>query len=140
MHVRDLFATLPFENAVSTCTTTRAGLVKALGNISGKISARERFPFGIAGAKVKAKRTQTGVKVMEISLDAEGLNKLPDDAKVTVVMPDFLLWGGDGFLDGVTCTASTESQLRLRDAFRWLVTMENGGCDGPPKNIVVEGT
>jgi 5'-nucleotidase len=137
---RDLFATLPFENAVSTCTTTRAGLVRALSNISMKISARERFPFGIAGAGVKARRESTGVRIVDVVLDQEkGGTRLADDAAVTIVMPDFLLWGGDGFLDGVHCASTTETQLRLRDAFRLVIAQEKGGCDGPAKNIEIEG-
>ncbi|MGZ3473627.1 MAG: bifunctional metallophosphatase/5'-nucleotidase [Polyangiales bacterium] len=140
VHYRDLFASLPFENAVATCTTTRAGMVRALGNISMKISAKERFPFGIAGAKVKAKRESKGVRILDAELDSEkGGPRLADDAKVTIVMPDFLLWGGDGFLDGVVCSATSETQLRLRDAFRVLVAQEKGGCDGPAKNIEIEG-
>jgi 5'-nucleotidase len=137
---RDLFATLPFENAVSTCTSTRAGLVRGLYNISMKISAKERFPFGIAGAGVKARREASGVRIVDVVLDSEkGGTRLPDDATVTIVMPDFLLWGGDGFLDGVHCTSTTETQLRLRDAFRVLLAQEKGGCDGPAKNIEIEG-
>lgn len=137
---RDLFATLPFENAVSTCTTTRSGLVRALSNISMKISARERFPFGIAGAAVKARREASGVRIVDVELDQEkGGARLSADAPVTIVMPDFLLWGGDGFLDGVSCTSTTETQLRLRDAFRLVIAQEKGGCDGPAKNIEIEG-
>lgn len=136
---RDLFAALPFENAIATCTTTRAGLVKALGNLGSKVSARDRFPFGIYGAKVRASRYPGGVKIVDVTLDAEKSGRLADDAPVTIVLPDFLLWGGDGFLDGVSCTSSSTSQLRLRDAFRMLVSKEQGGCDGAPKDIEVEG-
>lgn len=129
---RDLFGMLPFENAISTCVTTRAGLLRALGNLGGKVSARDRFPFGIAGATVRARRsTNNPLEIVEATAGGTG------DA-VTLVIPDFLLYGGDGFLNGVTCTSSSSSPLRIRDAYRTVIAREPGGCDGAPLNVKVE--
>lgn len=131
---RDVFAMLPFENALSTCTTTRAGLTRALENLAVRVTARDRFPFGIAGARVRVRRTaQHPVEIGEVTVEGGK----PDDA-VTIVMPDFLLYGGDGFLNGVTCSASSIAATRIRDAYRTLLASEPGGCDGAPKNVQVE--
>lgn len=131
---RDLFGMLPFENAISTCTTNREGLTRALNNLSSKLSVRDRFPFGIAGAKIRARRTATApLEILEITPDVAGDN-------VTLVIPDFLLYGGDGFLNGMTCTTSTTSPTRIRDAYRTVIAREPGGCDGAPLNVKVEPT
>jgi len=131
---RDLFAALPFENAVATCTTTRAGLAKMLSNVLRKASVAERFPFGFAGAVLALKRDAKGLLTLE-KLTVPGADAETD--KVVVAMPDFLLWGGDGFLDGVTCSATTSSQTRLRDAFRALLARDKT-CDGPHPDLTIE--
>jgi len=131
----DLFAAFPFENAVSVCATTKAGLARMLGNASSKSSTRERFPFGIAGARVKLKRTPAGT-LQVASVDVKGAEK--DTDRVWLAIPDFLLWGGDAFLDGVTCTSTATSATRVRDAWRALLEREQGGCDGAPKNLAIE--
>ena len=129
---RDLFGMLPFENAISTCTTTRAGLLRALSNLANKVSVRDRFPFGIAGAHVRARRSATiPLEIVEATPDGPG-------DEVTLVIPDFLLYGGDGFLNGVTCTASASSPMRIRDAYRSVIAREPAGCDGAPLNVKVE--
>ncbi len=131
---RDVFAMLPFENALATCTTTRAGLTHALENLASRVTARDRFPFGIAGAHVRARRTpQHPIEIAGVNVD-EG----KPDEPVTIVIPDFLLYGGDGFLNGVTCSATSIASTRVRDAYRTLLGNEPGGCDGAPKNVQVE--
>ena len=134
VHYRELFAMLPFENALATCTTTRSGLVRGLANLADRMSVRDRFPFGIAGATVRTRRTaQKPLEVTDVTIHgARG------DEPVIIIMPDFLLYGGDGFLKGVNCTASSIAATRIRDAYRVLLAKEPGGCDGPPKNVVVE--
>jgi 5'-nucleotidase len=128
---RDLFGMLPFENAISTCTMKRAGLARALGNLAGKMSVRDRFPFGIAGARVRAKRTkEVPLQIVDVTTDERGED-------VTIVIPDFLLYGGDGFLNGLTCTSSSTSPTRIRDAYRAVLTREPA-CDGAPVNVKVE--
>jgi 5'-nucleotidase len=131
---RELFALLPFENALATCTTTRAGLVRGLENLAARMTVRDRFPFGIAGAKVRARRTtKSPLEIADVAIDGGK----PGD-RVTIIMPDFLLYGGDGFLKGVTCEASSIAATRIRDAYRTLLANEPGGCDGAPKNVQVE--
>jgi hypothetical protein len=49
-----------------------------------------------------------------------------------------MLFGGDHLLDGVTCKESATSSTRVRDALRALLAAEQGACDGPPGNVVVE--
>lgn len=132
---RDLFAVLPFENALSTCTTTRAGLERALGNMAKKVTTRDRFPFGIAGAEVRAHRT----KDVPLVLDAINLFEGPAKDEVVIVMPDFLLYGGDGFLEGVPCSATRTSPVRIRDLYAAaLPELAAQGCDGPPKNVKID--
>lgn len=135
----DVFTTSPFENSVAMCATTRAGLAHAVANAIGTQDARERLPFGISGAKVALLRHVDGTLVLEsIAFDGDtrGRNSARDDDPVWLAMPDFLLWGGDGLLAGVTCTNTKTSQLRVRDAWRKVIAREQT-CDGPPKNVLV---
>jgi 5'-nucleotidase len=135
----DLFAAMPFENAVAVCATTRTGLARAVGNLVQR-ATRDRFPFGIAGAKVRLVRSPTGALVVsQIAIDGDE-RQPPDPAKddpVWIAMPDFLLWGGDHFLDGITCVSTATSMTRIRDAWRELVAKEQS-CSGPAVNVVVE--
>ena len=142
----DLFAAFPFENAVASCSTTKAGLTRIVENAIKRPSVRERFPFAIAGARVVLKRRGDGgldLVRMELSTDEKkkpaGKKGATDDAAIWLAIPDFLLWGGDGLMEGVTCAKSSTSATRVRDAWRAVLAREQGGCDGAPKNIVVEG-
>lgn len=133
---RDLFAVLPFENAISTCTTTRAGLERALGNLTRKMTTRDRFPFGIAGAEVRAHRPSDVPLVLD-EVKPNGWTAKGKD-EVIIVMPDFLLFGGDAFLDGVTCTVTRTSPVRIRDAYAAALPSQTEGCDGLGKNVKIE--
>ncbi len=137
MRFADLFAVTPFENQIAVCATTRAGLKRALSNAAARPAARAAFPFGIAGAKVvfAAIAPDGGLDLLNIDLDGDRA-KRSDDDPVWLTIPDFLLWGGDGFLDGVTCTSQATSTRRLREAWRELIGREQA-CDGVPKNVVV---
>ncbi len=137
LRVKDVFAALPFENALAKCTTTRKGLTRALANLVVRAATRDRFPFGIAGASVKAGRTSQGALELRDVVVA-GAASPGADEKVVLVMPDFLLHGGDGFLTDVECTDKQITETRIRDAFRDLVTREKGGCDAAPLNIHLE--
>lgn len=130
---RDLFAVLPFENAISTCTTNQAGMERAFGNLAKKVTVRDRFPFGIAGAEVRAHRTADAPLVLDAIKPTSGTQ-----AEIVLVMPDFLLFGGDSFLEGVTCTSTKTSPVRIRDAYAAALPTQVGGCDGPAKNVKVE--
>lgn len=137
----DVFTTSPFENGIAICATTRAGLARTLANAVRPLEVRERFPFGIAGAKVTLRRgADSGLTVESIFVDGDaGRGKnLRDDDPVWLAIPDFLLWGGDAVLEGVTCTSTATSQLRVRDAWRSVIAREQA-CDGPPKNVAIKG-
>ena len=137
---RDVFATAPFENGVAVCATTRRGLERTIANSIRSPEAREQLTFGIAGAKVLlARGADRSLTVRRVLLDG-AVRGVPerDDDRVWLAVPDFILWGGDALLDGVECTSSATSQLHVRDAWRAALAREQA-CDGPPKNVVIEG-
>lgn len=137
----DVFTTSPFENGVATCATTRAGLARTLANSVRALEARERLPFGIAGAKITLRRAADGSLTIEgIALDGDAARgpSVRDDDPLLLAIPDFILWGGDALLEGVTCTSTATSQLRVRDAWRSVIAREQA-CDGTPKNVVIQG-
>jgi 5'-nucleotidase len=132
----DVFNAYPFENSVGVCGTTKKGLSRLLVNALTKdLSARDRMPFGIVGAKVKLQRKETQDLAL-VSLDVPGAKS--DDAPVYIAMPDFLLYGGDDFLAGVACNPAATSSTRVRDAWKAVLLREKGGCDGNARNIVVD--
>jgi 5'-nucleotidase len=137
----DLFTVFPFENTVAACGTTRAGLVRLIQNAINKDSARERFPFGISGAKLRFKRGADGrLTLLDTAIEGEKKGA-PDDAPVWLALPDFVLFGGDALLAGVTCAPAATSQTRVREAWRALLARGQGGgasCDGPAPNVTVE--
>jgi 5'-nucleotidase len=134
-----LFTAFPFENAIAACVTTRGGLARVVANAVKKSSVRERFPFAIAGAKVALKRDHEGkLEVMRMDIDGIPAKGARDDAPVWLVIPDFILWGGDALLEGVTCTATATSVTRVRDAWRAVLGREQA-CEGGARNLVFEG-
>jgi 5'-nucleotidase len=133
----DLFTVFPFENAIAACGTTRRGILRFFENALRKDSSRERFPLGIAGAKLHLKRGEGGINELA-SLEIDGQQGPTDpDAPVWLALPDFILWGGDGLLHGVRCAPSAASQTRVREAWKALLTKE-GACDGPSTNLVFD--
>ncbi len=140
LRFRDLFATSPFENEIAVCATTRKGLERTIANSIRAPEAREALTFGISGAKVTlARAADRGLTVKRVQLDgaAPGRPEREDD-RVWLVVPDFILWGGDALLDGVTCSSTATSQLHVRDAWRNVIAREQA-CDGPPKNVMIVG-
>lgn len=136
----DLFNAMPFENMTAVCATTRAGLVRVVNNALKHDSSRERFPLSISGARLHVTREPGGGLTLA-GVDIEGepaARARKDDAPVWLAVSDFVLFGGDGFLKGVSCAQTLISQVRVRDAFRDLIAREQGGCDGPARNILVE--
>src|SRR5262249_52218658 len=125
---RDLFTAFPFENAVAVCETTLDGLTKIVNNAVERPSAKERFPLGIFGAKITVERDSDGSLDLR-EVDVPGDQGGPD-GPIWLALPDFLLWGGDGLLQGVTCISSATSSTRVRDAWGAVLARENGGCDG----------
>ncbi len=135
---RDVFAALPFENSIAVCTTTRAGMIRGIKNLVGRLATRDRFPFGLAGGRVRTQRINGIPELVSLDVDGAATPPLSDDTPVTLVMPDFLLYGGDGFLEGVTCTSPAVSPVRVRDAFRDVLARDGGGCDGTATNVTVD--
>ena len=43
-----------------------------------------------------------------------------------LALPDFILFGGDGLLSGVSCAPAVTSQTRIREAWKALLARENG--------------
>ncbi len=133
----DLFTAFPFENTVAACGTTRGGLRRFIDNAIKKDSSRERFPFGISGAKLRLKRGADGrLTLKDLRIDGEKKGA-PDEAPVWLALPDFVLFGGDALLTGVSCTPAATSQIRVREAWRALLS-RGEGCDGPSPNVTVE--
>lgn len=133
----DVFAVLPFENTIAVCGTTRAGLVRFVENALRKDSARDRFPLGVAGAKLRVKRAaDRTLSLVSLAVDGQRAD-LPDSAPVYLAISDFMLFGGDNLLAGVSCTPAATSQARVRDAWRRVIEREKA-CDGPSSSVVVE--
>jgi 5'-nucleotidase len=132
----DVFNAYPFENSVAVCGTTKKGLERLLSNALTKdLSSRDRMPFGIVGAKVKLRRKETQDLEL-VRVDVEGAKT--DDAPVLVAMPDFLLYGGDDFLSGVTCKPAATSSTRVRDAWKAVLVRDKGGCEGNARNVSID--
>ncbi|GAC1352171.1 MAG: bifunctional metallophosphatase/5'-nucleotidase [Polyangiales bacterium] len=129
----DLFAAFPFENSVSVCETTRDGFTHLIKNAFRNPSARERFPLGIHGARVKFHRLADSTPVLD-EIAIAGANRADD--RVWLSLPDFVLWGGDGLLEGVPCATTATSATRVRDALRSVLAREQGGCEGPARNVI----
>jgi len=86
---------------------------------------------------VRVKRAADG-KLGLVGVEVEGLSRdAKDDAPVWLAISDFVLWGGDDLLAGVTCAPAVTSQTRVRDAWTRVLTREKA-CDGPSRNVVVE--
>ena len=141
-HFGDLFTVIPFENTVAACGTTRGGLVRFIENAIKKDSTRERFPFGIAGARLRFKRGADGrLTLLDVAIEGEKKGA-GDDAPVWLALSDFMLFGGDALLSGVSCAPAATSQIRIREAWGALLTRSQTGgaasCDGPSPNVTVE--
>jgi len=132
----DLFSAFPFETTVAVCGTTRAGLARILRNALSGPSAWRKFPFALAGATATIEIGHDGTpSLVGFTIDR---NLAPDnDSPLWLAVPDFILDGGDGFLDGVVCTAHARSSTRIRDAWVETIARDPGGCAGPPSNVVV---
>jgi 5'-nucleotidase len=125
----DVFTVFPFENAVAVCGTTRAGLVRVIQNAFGKDSARERFPFGIAGARLRVRRGEGGrLSLSSLEIPGEKQGAGPDEP-VWLALSDFLLFGGDGLLTGVHCSPAVTSPTRIREAWRGLLSRGADAAD-----------
>lgn len=145
LRYEDVFATFPFENTVSVCETTRAALTRAVERALAGNAGRARFPFGIAGAHVSVRRSADGNLTLDRLVVDEPSSTTrppkssadaPRDPRVWLALPDFVLDGGDGYLEGIACASTARSSTRVREAWRELLVRE-GACDGVAKNVDV---
>jgi 2',3'-cyclic-nucleotide 2'-phosphodiesterase (5'-nucleotidase family) len=133
----ELFTVFPFENSVAACGTNGAGLRRFIDNAIRKDASKERFPLGISGAKLVLRRDRdASLSLLSITLDGQ---KAPveDATPVWLALSDFVLYGGDGLLDGVACAPKVASQTRVRDAWKAILERERA-CDGPSRNVSIE--
>ncbi|CAN5242303.1 bifunctional metallophosphatase/5'-nucleotidase [soil metagenome] len=134
----DLFRTFPFEITLSGCETTRDGLLHMLHNALANPSAWKHLPFAIAGAQVVITHAENGSPSL-VSLALAGETRPgPGTEPVWILAPDFVLDGGDGFLDGLTCTRTVRTSTRIRDVWRERLLSRPDACDSQrPQNISV---
>ena len=100
-------------------------------------SAWKHFPFALAGARATVARAPDFTLAL-VWLVLDGLPRtLADTSPVWLVVPDFVLDGGDGTIEGVACTPIARSAKRIRDRWRETLVHEPGGCDGRPPNLVI---
>ncbi len=133
----DLFRSFPFETTVSVCRTTREGFAHILKNALLDPSAWKEFPFALAGARATVDLAQNGaLSLLGYTIDTDP-GSLETTSPVWVVIPDFILDGGDGFLNGVECTTTARSSVRIRDAWREVLARDPDGCGGAPTNVVI---
>lgn len=134
---RDVFTVSPFENTVAVCGTTRAGLSRVFENALQRQKAPDRFPLGVWGAKLRVRREANGTSRL-VSAEVEGLPRdAKGDAPVWLAVSDFVLWGGDDLLEGVTCAPRSVSPTRVREAWQKVLERERA-CDGPSRNVTLE--
>lgn len=119
--IGDVYAVLPFGNAIVTREVTGAQLWDALEHGVGSIAAdglgtNGKFPQ-ISGFRFTYDSTMApGARVLTVALD-DG-TPIPDSAAYTLTMaaPDFINTGGDGytmFLDGVAVTKALMADVLL---------------------------
>ena len=133
----DLFNSFPFETTVAICSTTRAGFAQILRNALRDPSAWREFPFALAGAQATVELGPDGAPSLVGFSIAGDIGARTDSSPVWLVLPDFILDGGDGFLDGVACTMSARSQTRIRDTWLEVLRRDPDGCSGAPTNVVM---
>jgi len=112
----DAFAVYPFGNQVATTVVTGANLWKALENgVGGQYPADGRFPQ-ISGFKFSFDASKPiGSRIVEVTkLDGTAIAK--DSKEYTLATLDFLIYGGDGYLNVFT-PSQAKVQGALLDVF-----------------------
>jgi 5'-nucleotidase len=112
----DAFTVYPFGNQVATTVVTGANLWKALENgVGGQYPGDGRFPQ-ISGFKFSFDASKPiGSRIVEVTkLDGTAIAK--DSKEYTLTTLDFLVYGGDGYLNVFTPTQA-KVQGALLDVF-----------------------
>jgi 5'-nucleotidase len=112
----DAFTVYPFGNQVATTVVTGANLWKALENgVGGQYPGDGRFPQ-ISGFKFSFDASKPiGSRIVEVTkLDGTAIAK--DSKEYTLTTLDFLIYGGDGYLNVFTPTQA-KVQGALLDVF-----------------------
>jgi 2',3'-cyclic-nucleotide 2'-phosphodiesterase (5'-nucleotidase family) len=121
----DALAVYPFGNTVGETVVTGANLWKALENGVSNWPSDGRFPQ-ISGFKFSFDTTkERGSRIISVTrLDGTAIAK--DSKEYTIAVPDFMIYGGDGYVD---VFSPTKAKLRglLVDVFIEAVTADSSG-------------
>ena len=112
----DAFTVFPFGNQIATTVITGANLWKALENgVGGNYPGDGRFPQ-ISGFKFSFDASKPfGSRIVEVTrLDGTAIAK--DSKEYTLTTLDFLIYGGDGYVDVFT-PSKAKVQGALLDVF-----------------------
>lgn len=112
----DAFTVFPFGNQIATTVVTGANLWKALENgVGGNYPGDGRFPQ-ISGFKFSFDASKpVGSRIVEVTkLDGTAIAK--DSKEYTLATLDFLIYGGDGYLN-VFSPSKAKVQGALLDVF-----------------------
>ena len=112
----DAFTVYPFGNQIATTVVTGANLWKALENgVGGNFPGDGRFPQ-VSGLKYSFDASKPiGSRIVEVTkLDGTAIAK--DSKEYTLTTLDFLIYGGDGYLN-VFSPSQAKVQGALLDVF-----------------------
>ena len=112
----DALTVFPFGNQIATTVVTGANLWTALENgVGGSYPADGRFP-NISGLKFSFDASKAiGSRIVEVTkLDGTPIAK--DDKEYTLATPDFIVYGGDGYVNVFT-PSKAKVQGALLDLF-----------------------
>ena len=112
----DAFTVFPFGNQVATTVVTGANLWKALENgVGGNYPGDGRFPQ-VSGLKYSFDSSKPiGSRIVSVT-KLDGTEIAKDSKEYTLTTLDFLIYGGDGYLN-VFSPASAKVQGALLDIF-----------------------
>ena len=112
----DAFTVFPFGNQIATTVVTGANLWKALENgVGGNFPGDGRFPQ-VSGLKYSFDSSKPiGSRIVSVT-KLDGTEIAKDSKEYTLTTLDFLIYGGDGYLN-VFSPASAKVQGALLDIF-----------------------
>ena len=127
----DAIAVYPFGNTVGVTEVTGANLWKALENGVSNWPGDGRFPQ-ISGFKFTFDTSKpVGSRVQEV-MKSDGTAIAKDDKVYTIAVPDFMIYGGDGYV-GVFSPSKAKLRDLLVDVF--VEAVRAGVASGKPLEI-----